>query len=252
LFVLVMAGPGFGAEPPHRERPYLVDLATPTPTPRPAELPKFIDLTPPAPAPTPIPPHPWPHLLNLKPIPSQRLDRLTKDARREYELGMGALDKINYSLALDHFTKSVQAEPDNVYLRYVLVQLAQYLGDSRAGDQSNKYYDLCTQNLKEVVDSPKLNAREKERAQTALDLIASLRQSVGERDEKRAQYGLAMAKRYVRDSGLGKAKQKLSEKERLEKQAKIKALYQESMGLAPTPRLTSVTTRPSGGYLSNP
>lgn len=137
--------------------------------------------------------------LEYTPLTAQRMDRLNKDSRHEYELALAALDKVNYELALDHFTKAVNAEQDNPWLRFSIVQIAIYLGDSRSGAESIKYYDMAAQNLKSISESPKLNARERQRAQQWEQNVSELRQSVLERDAKRVQYGREIAKQYAKE-----------------------------------------------------
>jgi hypothetical protein len=114
------------------------------------------------------------------------------------------IDKINYEYALDHFQKAVELAPDNVHLRYQLVELARYLGDkfigySEKGSQSIRYYDIAIENLKAIKESPKLSRREERRAQEAIDFLAQLRRSVSERDKWREAYGQAIARKYVKE-----------------------------------------------------
>jgi hypothetical protein len=137
-------------------------------------------------------------ILHFKPLAAQKADRLPREAKKEYELALAALDKINYDLGFEHLTKAVELDPANVWLRDSLVSLALYLGDTRGAADSIKYYDLATINLREIASSPRLNRREQQRAKDALEMITGLRQSVSERDEKRKQYGLEIAKQYAR------------------------------------------------------
>jgi hypothetical protein len=171
-----------------------------------------------------------PLLLELKPIPMQRLDKLSQAARDEYQAGMTEIDRINYKGALEHFMKAVEAEPDDVYLRNIVVQMGQYMGASRAGAESIRYYDIAAQNLKEMVDSPKLNLREKERAQKALETIVSLRQTVGERDEKRQQAGMEIAREYAAQVYKDTEDKNLRDVDRQKKLERIQALYQQTLG----------------------
>jgi tetratricopeptide (TPR) repeat protein len=143
-------------------------------------------------------------LLDLKPLPPRKVDRLKKDTRKSYEMGMLAIDRINYEQAKDHFTRAIEKEPENVHLRFILVQLAHYLGDTRKGAKSIEYYDLAAINLKNIFESSRLNTREKRKAMEGLEMIRSKRQSVPERDEKRRQHGLEIAKLYAKDIFAGK------------------------------------------------
>lgn len=184
------------------------------------------------------------HLLDLKPIPPQRLDHLPPEARKQYDLGMKSVDKINYIKGLEYFTHGVELSPDDVYLRFMVVQLAQYLGDTRLGEDSDMYYDLALKHLKIIADSPRLNAREKERARSALETITSLRQSRTERDEKRQQIGMVIAKKYEKESykPTGKEKKELNRKKL---RAQIKAAYGAKNKL---PGSATKITTPPGNY----
>ena len=168
---------------------------------------------------------PQSRLLELKPLPRQQIERLSKEARKQYSLGITAVDKINYEKGLTYFERSVESEPGNVYLRFLVVQLAQYLGDTGSGSDSIKYYEKAITNLQEMIRSPKLNAREKERAQNALDTMEGLRQTVSERDEKRQKYGVDMGKQYAKQ--VFKQDEKAKEKE--QKQAKIEATVKKAL-----------------------
>jgi hypothetical protein len=165
----------------------------------------------------------------FKALTPQRADRLNREARQAYDLGLAALDKINYTSAVEHFTKAVQAESDNPWLRFCVVQVAVYLGDTGTqmtslysnlskGAESIKYYDLAALNLKAIGESPKLNVREQQRAQQWYETITELRQSVLERDTKRMQYGREIAKQYAKE--IYRAEQ--ADKEKADKEARKK------------------------------
>ena len=138
-------------------------------------------------------------LLNLRELTPPEKTRLSKESLREYERGLQSLDKINNEAAFKHFQKAVELDPKHIHLRFLLVQLAHYLGDLSMDDDSVKYYDLAATNLSEILKSPKLNKREKERAEKSLELTQKLRQSVVERDQNRMKYGLELAKLYAKD-----------------------------------------------------
>ena len=135
----------------------------------------------------------------FKPMSPQRADRLGKEARHEYDLGLAAIDKVNNDLALEHFVKAVQLEPDNPWLRFSTVQVAIRLGDTRNGSDSIRFYDLAAQNLKAIGENPRLNIREQQRAQAWFQTVTELRQSVLERDAKRIQHGREIAKQYAKE-----------------------------------------------------
>lgn len=149
------------------------------------------------------------HLLDLKPLPSVQLVKLNKDARTKYDQALAALDKINYERAVEYMQQSVQAQPEDVYLRFQLVQLAQYMGDTRpvpddkmAGKQpsAQDYYDIAIESLQAMSTSSMLNVREKQRAMDALETVTALRQSVGERETKRHLAGEEIAKSYAKET----------------------------------------------------
>lgn len=191
---------------------------------------------------------PQSRLLELKPMARQNVERLNKEARKNYELGMVAVDKINYEKGLDYFEKAVQQEPDNVSLRYMVIQMAQYLADTRFGTESIKYYDKVEDNLKAMIASPRLNAREKERAQGALETITALRQTVAERDEKRQKTGLEMGKAYAKQVYKEPAKERAAKL----KAAQVQAAVQETLTGAPmTLNRGRVSNTTTGNYSMN-
>lgn len=178
-----------------------------------------------------------PRMLELKPLPAYRVERLNKDAREKYDLAMKAVDKINYQRGVDLFQQAVKAQPDDVYLRFSLVQLAQYMGDSHTGRDPNntgqegiKFYDIAIENLQAMMVSTALNPREKARTQTALDTVVGLRQTIGEREEKRAQTGLEIVKQYSKESFKQMEKR---ERERKAKQEEVQD-YVKTVNMNPS------------------
>ncbi len=165
--------------------------------------------------------------LDLEPLPPQRVDKLSEEARKSYEKGMAAIDRINYNLAKEHFTRAIEGDPDNVRLRFVLVQLAHYLGDTRKGTKSIEFYDLANANLKKIFESPHLNAREKRKAKAAIEMVRKKRQSVPERDEKRRQHGLEIAKLYAKEIFSGREEDP-GRKKRKEKKKKSEFIRAQS------------------------
>jgi hypothetical protein len=152
-------------------------------------------------------------MLKLRRLTPIQEVRLNKESRKLYDLGWAAIDKINYTKAFKFFGKAVEAEPKNVYLRYLVVQLARYLGDSHFGAKSIKYYDQASLNLKKMSQSSQLNKREQERAKKSLRKVNNLRATVTERDQKRYQWGLELAKYNMRQL----KKQDEAEQERADK-----------------------------------
>lgn len=136
-------------------------------------------------------------IFKFQPLSDQDAARLNEKAKEQYELGVNWVSKIDYPLALQHFTKAVEAQPDNVYLRYVVVQVAVYIGDTRKGKQSIESYDLALTQLKAIDESPQLNAREKDRVEGLIDTIGKLKDAVGARDQNRIQFGRKLAAQYA-------------------------------------------------------
>lgn len=130
-----------------------------------------------------------PREFQLQPMPPQQMERISPEARQQFEMGLNWIDRINLERALDNFVAASNLEPDNVYLRFSVVELARYLGDTRRGSDSIKYYDMAAINLKSIFESPRLNPRERNRANQGLRLLTELRQSVPERDAKRKERG---------------------------------------------------------------
>ncbi|MCL5270610.1 MAG: hypothetical protein M1457_08695 [bacterium] len=138
-------------------------------------------------------------VLKYAPLAAPQVARLSKEAKHEYDLGLAAIDKINYKLAIDHLAKAIEIEPDNVHLRFMVVQISRYMGDTRAGTESIKYYDIAAAQLKAIGESARLNGREKKRAEDSLQEVAALRASVTERDDNRQKVGREIAKKYVQE-----------------------------------------------------
>jgi len=132
--------------------------------------------------------------LDLEPLSPARVDQLNEAAREAYQQGMVALDRVNYPLALEFFQRAVREEPDNIYLRFQVVQVAHYLGDTRSVDKhAIRYYDIAEDNLRAMTESDALNEREKGRAAEAIEMVQQLRRSASERDEKRRTAGRELA-----------------------------------------------------------
>lgn len=136
-------------------------------------------------------------LFKLQPLSPQDASRLNDKAKVEYEQGLNWVSKIDYPLAFQHFNKAVEAQPENIYLRYVAVQVAVYLGDTRMGNKATEYYDQALNHLKAIDASPALNQRERDRAQGLMDMVGKLKDSVGQRDLNRTKYGRELAKQYA-------------------------------------------------------
>ena len=123
--------------------------------------------------------------LNIKPLSPMKVDRLNEQTRLLYQKGMTEMDRVNYPKAIKYLTRSVENDPDNVYLRLITAKLAHYLADTRVGAESIKYYDIAEENLRALTKSPVLNKREKKRNADAIEMIQQSRKAVSERDEKR-------------------------------------------------------------------
>ena len=131
--------------------------------------------------------------MDVEPLSPQKIDRLGDKTRLYYQKALGSMDRINYPLALGFLDRAVQSAPDDVYLRFNLVRLAHYLGDTRVGSDSIQYYDITEENLRELEKAPQLNEREKRRTREAIALVVELRRAVAERDEKRKKNGRELA-----------------------------------------------------------
>lgn len=174
-----------------------------------------------------------PRILELKPMPAARLARLKKESREKYDQAMKYIDRINYERAVESFQQAIQLQPDDAYLRFMLIQLTQYLGDTRTSADSIKYYDITIEQLQAMVASPTLNAREKARAQSALETVVTLRQSIGEREGKRHQAGLEIAKQYSKEMFQEMEK---DERERAKKQEAVEE-YVKTINTNPASKL---------------
>lgn len=188
-----------------------------------------------------------PRILELKPMPTARLARLKKEAHAKYDQAMKYVDHINYERAVECFQQAIQLQPDDAYLRFMLIQLTQYLGDVRTGDpreasNSLKYYDITIEQLQSMVASPMLNPREKQRAQSALETVVGLRQAIGEREGKRHQAGLEMAKQYSQEMFKDMEK---DERAAAKKKDAVQD-YVKTINTTPAPK--SAQTRPGAVY----
>ena len=137
--------------------------------------------------------------LKIKRLTPQKVERLGKETREHYDRAWDAVDRINYTRALEQFDLAVEAEPDNVYLRFLVVKLARYLGDTRFGTQSIMYYDKASLNLSKMINSPQLNKREREKARQSLTQINALRATVTERDAQRSRYGRVIILQHAKE-----------------------------------------------------
>ncbi len=111
--------------------------------------------------------------------------------------GLKWIDKFDYPAAMQHFNKAVDAQPNNMLLRYVAIQMAIYMGNTRKGKQAVEYFDMALTNLNALDTSTQLNSREKERVAKYLDVVGKLQDAVGQRDLMRNKYGRELAKQYA-------------------------------------------------------
>jgi len=147
----------------------------------------------------------------MEPLPPDAVAAMSVEARTLYEKGLAQLDRINYDAALDYFKKAVDKAGDNMDLRFMVVRLARYRGDSTFGaaavknneKSSESYYDIAAENLRAMSVSTKLNARERERAAKSLQDVLALRATIAERDEQRIAFGRLLDKGYM-DAAAGK------------------------------------------------
>ena len=152
-------------------------------------------------------------MLTVTPLEAQRVERMSRDEKAQYEQVLAALDKILYERALDELQKTIGMDPDNDHLRFMAVQVATYLADTRWGNESTTYYGIAISNLQALAESPRLNAREQGRAKEAIGKLTDLQRSVSTRDELRRQWGLQIAKAYV-------SEMKGEDKDKIEAEAK--------------------------------
>ena len=147
---------------------------------------------------------------------------MSREARVEYEQAVLALDRILYEEALEHLQATIQLDPENVRLRFMAVQLATYLGDTRWGEDSLTYYGIAIDNLRRMASSPQLNLREQQRAQDAIERLITLQQTVLDRDQSRRQWGWQLAQIIAARDG-----RKSKEEEDTEAAAERLALIQQ-------------------------
>ncbi len=135
--------------------------------------------------------------LRLQKLSADDAARLNEKAKAEYDEGLKWIDKFDYPAAMQHFNKAVDAQPNNMLLRYVAIQMAIYMGNTRKGKQAVEYFDMALTNLNALDTSTQLNSREKERVAKYLDVVGKLKDAVGQRDLMRNKYGRELAKQYA-------------------------------------------------------
>lgn len=135
--------------------------------------------------------------LRLQKLSPDAVARLNEKAKAEYDLGLKWIDKFDYPAAIQHFNKAVEVQPDNLLLRYVAIQMAIYLGNTRKGKQAVEYFDTALTHLNVLDASTQLNSRERERVANYLNMVGKLKDAVGQRDLMRVKYGRELAKQYA-------------------------------------------------------
>ncbi len=135
--------------------------------------------------------------LDLRQLDPQTVTRLNERAQQHYEQALAWLDMINYNQALQSLNAAVAADPANPHLRFMAVQMAVYLGDTRGGSESIGFYDMALDHLREIAESPQLNANEQARASEYMRTIGRLREIIGERDQARLKHGREIARQYA-------------------------------------------------------
>lgn len=165
--------------------------------------------------------------LRLQKLSAEDAARLNEKAKAEYELGLASIDKVNYTGAMQRFNKAVDEQPDNLLLRYVAVQMAMYLGNTRKGKAAVEYFDTALTHLNVMNAAPQLNSRERERVTKYIDQIGKLRDAVNQRDMMRNKYGRELAKQWAtyfyQDKEKGDNKDKTPEQIALERTGMLPA-----------------------------
>jgi hypothetical protein len=142
-------------------------------------------------------------VLKLTRLEPRQTARLSREGREQYEAALVAIDRILYEKALPLLEKTVDYDTENVHLHFMVVQLATYLGDTRWGSDSIRYYDTAVTHLRAMALSPRLNLREQQRAQQAIERLNALQRSVTERDETRRRWGREIAKLFREEIARG-------------------------------------------------
>lgn len=176
--------------------------------------------------------------LEIKPLSPLRVEALSTDARDLYDRGMLQLDRINYPKALQDLRQASKVDAENVYLHFIVVEVAHYLGDTRSGSDAIRFYDIAEEHLRAMNESERLNEREKNRTQEAIDLITELRANVAERDEARRKVGKEMAdalrKEIYRDLEDEEKDIRTQREEQLKERQRLDALQQAAQAAGAT------------------
>jgi hypothetical protein len=159
-------------------------------------------------------------MLKLDRLAPQVVAQMSADARAQYEQALAAMDRILYERALSSLQAALKLDSANEQLRFMLIQLAAYLGDTRWGSDaatayhlsatggkepnlsSFEYYQAAIDALQVMSVSPRLNPREQNRARQAVERLTALQQTIAERDDKRREWGKAIDTLYMENLGL--------------------------------------------------
>jgi hypothetical protein len=142
-------------------------------------------------------------VLKLNRLEPAQIGRMERETRQQYEMALNAIDHILYEKALTLFEQTVELDPENERLRFIVVQLATYLGDTNWGAESIRFYDVAINHLRRMGQSPRLNLREQQRTQEAIERLNALQRSVSERDDARRQWGREIAKMFREELNSG-------------------------------------------------
>jgi hypothetical protein len=159
-------------------------------------------------------------ILKLDNLTPQAVAQMSAEARVQYQQALVALDRVLYERALSCLQAALKLASADDQLRFMVIQLAAYMGDTRWGSNATtsyhtnaagskepnlnsfEYYQIAIDELQVMTVSPRLNPREQKRAGTAIDRLTALQQTIAERDGVRRQWGKEIDMLYLAKIGL--------------------------------------------------
>lgn len=162
----------------------------------------------------------WARDFKVKSISPESYERLSPEARAEYERAYDLADHILYKPALDAAERAVELQPTSVELRYFAIRLANYLADVNLQADAITYLERAALQCQAILEMEGIPPTLRDRVRADLTKFEERAENVYRRDELRKTWGAEVAKDFVRS-----AYRKEFEEEREERmQATLEAL----------------------------
>lgn len=142
----------------------------------------------------------WARDFKVKAISPESYERLSPEAKVEYEQAYQLADRILYRPALDAAERAIELQPTSVELRYFAIRLANYLADVNLQADAVTYLERAALQCQAILEMEGIPPTLRDRVRADLTKFAERAENVYRRDELRKTWGAEIAKDYVRSA----------------------------------------------------